>query len=259
MTEFSLRSGTPADAPELLKYEQRYFPAVAGQPHAGYLYTNDELASLTLTEELAAQHRSFTIVAEIEGRIVGFASAVPFSLPGTGQFDPAHMLLQYLAVDPAHRRNGIATALVGDIERRALAARQNVIVAHIPADEFAFYESLEWHVAAEDNGFAWLPFARHLLADLGDVALGFPLMAAKVLRPRAVRRSFDFAIVSGRPTFDAATELMRIVDAGEIDTNDLDADTREMVAMARRGPVPQAVLDLFGSAAGRPWALGRPA
>ncbi|TFD07812.1 GNAT family N-acetyltransferase [Cryobacterium sp. TMT1-66-1] len=251
MTDFLLRFGKPTDAPVLLDYERAYFPAVPGQHHAGYLYADAELARIMLTEELAAPLRAFTIVAEKDDKIVGFAAAAPWSLPGTGQIDPAHILLQYLVVGPAHRRSGIAKARVAEIERRALGARQNVIVAHVPPTESDFYRAIDWEVVVDGRGYAWLPFGSHLRADIGDSSVGFPLMAAKVLRPRAIRRTFDFAIVSGRPTHDAATELMHIVDSGDVDLRDLDEGTRSMVDLARKGPVPQKVLDFFGSTRGR--------
>jgi len=247
MTDFSLRFGVPSDAPRLLELEKTYFPAVAGTYHAGYLFESPEMSRAALTEEIATAVKAFNIVAEVEGEVVGLAAATPFTMPGTGQVAPASSVLRYLVVDPAYRRSGIARALVAEVENRARAARQNIMVAHIPTDEEEFYRAIDWHVAPEGYGYAWIPFVRDLHADVGDAHVGFPLMAAKILRPKAIRRAFDFPIVNNRPTLDAAAELGRLIDAHEIDITDLEEDTQWMVTEARKGAVPKAVLDLFGS------------
>jgi predicted N-acetyltransferase YhbS len=240
MIDVHIRFGKPTDAPALLDYERRYFPAVPGRHHSGYVFAHAELAKATLTEAFAAPNRLFTIVAEKADNIVGFATASPWSFPGeVRHIDPDHMLLQYLAVDPDHRRAGIGKALVKEIERKAVGARQNVIVAHVPPIEADFYRSMNWEVVDKGRGYAWLPFKDLLRADNGDSNPGFPLMAAKVLRPKAIRRTFDFEIVTGRPMGDAATELMHMVDSGDVESRDLDADTLSMVSMARQGWVPK--------------------
>ncbi|MEV7762038.1 GNAT family N-acetyltransferase [Curtobacterium flaccumfaciens] len=245
MSSWSLRFGVPTDAAELLQLERTYFPAVAGQTHAGYLFADPELSKLTLTEHLAAPVRSFTIVAEDDGKVVGFAMAAPWSFPGTGELDPSDMVLQYVAVDSEHRRQGIASALIAEITARATSARQNALVAHIPEASADFYRSIGWEVLSPQRGFAWVPFQAHLRADVADPELGYPLMASKVLRPRAIRTTFGFPVVSGRPTFDAATTLLALVESGEIDTRDLDDETNSMIDMARMGTPPESVLRFF--------------
>ena len=236
MTDVLIRFGNPTDAPALLDYERRFFPAVPGQHHGGYVFAHAELAEASLTEAFAASIRLFTIVAEKGDKIVGFATASPWSFPGkVRQIDPDSMLLQYVAVHPHHRRTGIAKAMVEEIERRAIAARQNVIVAHVPSTETDFYRSINWPVVDGGRGYAWLPFGNVLRADAGDSNPRFPLMAGKVLRPGAIRKAFDFAVVTGRPMNDAATVLMHMVDSGDVDSGDLDEDTLSMVSMARQG------------------------
>jgi predicted N-acetyltransferase YhbS len=236
MTDFSIRFATPADAPALFEYEKEYFPAVDGQYHAGYAYAGSEIGDAMLSEKLAAPRRSFTIVAESDDTIVGFAAAIPFRLPGTKRIDSDNMVLNYLAVDPAHRRSGIAKALVQEIERRAIRAKQKVIVAHVSPTAVNFYQEIGWDVVAEGSGYAWQPFKGHLRADHGDAEIGFPIMTAKVLRPLEVRRTFYFLATSGRPTLDAATRLAEMLDAGDIDPRTLDAETREFVEMSRSAP-----------------------
>lgn len=253
MTDITLRFGEPRDAPVLAAYEREHFPAREGEPHGGYVYADAGLSTPLLTEAFATPRHTFTVVAERQGMIVGFATTAPFALPGMGEPDPAHMLLQYLAVDPAHRRHGVGTALIKEMERRALAIRQNVMVAHISTDAAHFYRGAEWDVLSDARGYAWLPFMTHLRADIADPGFGFPLMAAKVLRPRAIRLAFDFPIVQHRPMLDAAAELLRMVEDGMVDAIDLDEFTRSMVDMARGGPPPRKLLDAVDSMRIKPW------
>lgn len=119
------------------------------------------------------------------------------------------------------------------IEKRSLSVHQNVIVAHIPPAQEGFYRANGWDVFAEDRGYAWLPFNNVIRADIADHELGFPLMAAKVLRPRAIRIAFDFPIVHRRPVFDASTELNRLIGLGRLDYLDLDENSRSLVDFAR--------------------------
>jgi ribosomal protein S18 acetylase RimI-like enzyme len=56
-------------------------------------------------------------IALVDGRAVGFVSGVETRHPDKG----TEMLLYELAVDDAHRRRGIATALVAELRARAVA------------------------------------------------------------------------------------------------------------------------------------------
>lgn len=220
------------------------------------MFAHKEVAAASLDETRAAPHRLFTIVAERAGAVVGFAVGMPWALPGIRgvrkNLDKTHMVLMYLAVDPDHRRRGIAKALVAEVENRARSARQNVLIAHIPEGEAGFYRRTDWEVAPAGHGYAWLPFMLHLRSDVGDP--GYPLIAAKVLRPKAIRLTFTFPIDTGRPGHDSATRLMQMIDTGDVDERDLDSETKGLVDMARRGRPPQAILDLFGTTTGPPSA-----
>jgi ribosomal protein S18 acetylase RimI-like enzyme len=75
-----------------------------------------------------------TRVALTGGRVVGFATARPVGADA--------LELDDLFVDPGHRRLGIATALVRDVERRARAA--GVTRVEVTANEHAldFYRAV---------------------------------------------------------------------------------------------------------------------
>ncbi|MEV7769862.1 GNAT family N-acetyltransferase [Microbacterium sp. NPDC086615] len=227
-----VRFATPADRGALGRIEREYFPAKPGVRHAGYLYDNAKIAALTLTERLAAPMGVYTFVAEVGGTVVGFAAGTPSRLT-SGELDTQTMNLQYLAVEPQHRGQGIGASLVKRILTRSLKAQQNLIHAHIPINQVRFYEGLGWKVEPEGHGLAWLPAEGHLRADAGDPAFGFPLMASKVLRPRGILRMFSYPVVSERPTLDASMEAARLVDDGELDPSEFDEFTRDFIKMGR--------------------------
>lgn len=227
-----IRFATPADREALAVFERAYFPAVAGQRHPGYLFDNEEVATFALTERLSAPRRAFTFVAEEGAKIVGFVSATP-SVMTSGKQDPQTMNLQYLAVSPECRRQGIGAALVKSVVTRSLKAQQNLIHAHIPSDQVSFYEGLGWDVQLPDMGFAWIPREGHLRADVADPALGFPLMATKVLRARGVLHTFPYPVIERKPILDASMEAARLVESGKLDASTLDGDTRRMITMGR--------------------------
>lgn len=227
-----IRFATPADREALSALEHEYFPAKSGVRHAGYLYDDEKLAATALTERLAAPMRVFTFVAEVEGDILGFAAGVPSRMT-SGEMDAQTMNLQYLAVQPEHRGQGLGAALVKKIITRSQKARQNLIHAHIPVDQVGFYEGLGWAVEPDGHGLAWLPDGDHLRADAGDPAFGFPLMASKVLRPRGVQHTFRYTVVTGRPILDASMEAARLVDVGDLDPSKFDELTRDFVKMGR--------------------------
>jgi len=80
------------------------------------------------------------LVAEVDGRIVGAV---------LGGFDGRRGLIYHLAVDAAHQRQGIASALMDELEHR-LAAKgcRKVYLLVIPnnAAALAFYQQRGWGV-----------------------------------------------------------------------------------------------------------------
>ena len=76
------------------------------------------------------------LVAEVDGGIVGVV---------LGTFDGRRGWVHRLAVDPAHRRGGVASALVGELEQRFRdrgAPRVNLLVLPDNADGLAFWQRL---------------------------------------------------------------------------------------------------------------------
>jgi GNAT superfamily N-acetyltransferase len=228
-----IRTSKSADQPALDVLERRHFPAQPGKPHSGYLLGDNDLARASLDDGLAAPHRSLVSVAEIDGTIEGFALAFPFSLPGNGALDPNNMLLQYLAVNENHRRQGIGVQLLEHLEERIKPHRQNVIVAHVPEAEAEFYRRAGWEVMAPTAGFAWLAFNDFLRADYPDPQIGYEHLAAKILRPRAIRRWYGFPRVTNAPVADATIILELLIERGDLDMADLDEGTAQMLAIGR--------------------------
>lgn len=97
------------------------------------------------------------LVAEVGGVIVGTV---------LGGWDGRRGLVYHLAVDPAHRRQGIGQALMEELERRLVAKgclRYYLLVAHDNQEAIAFYRQLGWEIM-EDI----VPMAKALIPGWGD-------------------------------------------------------------------------------------------
>jgi GNAT superfamily N-acetyltransferase len=66
---------------------------------------------------------SVLFVAEVDGRVVGFASAIRVERPSSDDCDAFHFELGELGVLDEHRGGGVGTALVAAVERHARAHR----------------------------------------------------------------------------------------------------------------------------------------
>lgn len=78
------------------------------------------------------------ILAEVDGALVGTV---------LGGFDGRRGMMYHLAVDPAHRRQGIGEALMAELERRLLAKgciRYYLLVTPDNEDAIHFYEARGW-------------------------------------------------------------------------------------------------------------------
>lgn len=226
-----VRAGQQSDAEALLRFERATLPMNTGER---LLFADADYAQKALTEALADTERVFVSVAELDGEAIGCAVASPLALPGEGNgSDRWSMVLQVLFVETDFRSRGVATALLEHVEERCRAARQWVIVAHVPGSAASSYRNAGWEVLAPGSGFAWLPFGHFLRGDIPDPDIGFGLEAVKVLRPKSMRRTFAFPVETHRPFFDAASELLRIIETGDIDVRDLDDATRESLTIGR--------------------------
>jgi GNAT superfamily N-acetyltransferase len=230
-----VRFAVPSDLEALLEYEKSLLAAVPADQRSAYIFGGTKRSAQALTGGMVAKLRHFTVVAEDAGAIVGFAYAKPWTFPGNpGVADESTMLLHYLVVNGDRHGEGIGRALVDEIEACSSGVRQNLVIAHIPESQAGFYRSIGWEVLDRDRGYAWLPFKGHLLADDSGESVEFPLVAARVLRPKALRIGFEFAAVRGAPVLDAAAELLQIIDKGRVDYLDLDPDSRKIVDFARQ-------------------------
>ncbi len=108
-----LRDATPDDLPAIMVLERRLFPGDAWSP-------------AMMAEELAAAHTRY-LVAEVAGEVVGYAGLS--ALPGATQAD-----IQTIAVEPAHRRLGLGTALLTTLLDEAARRGATEVLLEVRAD-----------------------------------------------------------------------------------------------------------------------------
>lgn len=129
MSNLDIRLAQPDDRLKLIEVQRRASLASSEEEVARQLRERPEI--IDLDPEMIAANEVF--VAEIGGRIVGFATIV------THEGDDAE--LEGLFVEPSEWRKGIATALVHRIEREAAAWGANRL--HVLANQnvLGFYEA----------------------------------------------------------------------------------------------------------------------
>ncbi|MGK9165421.1 GNAT family N-acetyltransferase [Inquilinus limosus] len=98
----------------------------------------EALSALPEARQVPAEHLPSVFVAELDGKIVGFATVLPR--------DDREAELEDLFVDPAAWRRGVGAGLMAEAERRAtaLGARSLHVVAHQRARPF--YESCGFRI-----------------------------------------------------------------------------------------------------------------
>jgi len=84
---------------------------------------------------------ALTIVAVVDGMIVGFATAGPV-VDGTAELDD-------LFVDPDRHRRGIGRALMGEIAARARSAGGSRVEVTANSDALGFYRSVGFRAVGE--------------------------------------------------------------------------------------------------------------
>ena len=136
-SRFSLRQLTPADVPLM-----RALNALFGDEFGDAVTYGADPPSDSYLQGLLAKDHVIALVALVSGEVAG--GLVAYELE---KFERARreMYIYDLAVAAAHRRQGIATALIEHL--RQLAARRGVWVIFVQADygddpAIALYESL---------------------------------------------------------------------------------------------------------------------
>ena len=119
-------------------------------------HTREVLLALGGADELAAELLAASFVAEVGGRIVGFATLVTK--------DDLEAEVEELFIEPGVWRKGIGTRLLEEAARRAVAAgARRLSVAANPRAK-AFYEACGFHQIGEvPDSFGWSPLMQKQL------------------------------------------------------------------------------------------------
>ena len=108
--------------------------------HLGYPATTTQLERRLAA--IAAEPRRLTLVAELDGRVVGY---VGVAVTQGYEADAPHARVMAIVVEPEHRRRGIATALLVAAEGWSRDQGAAVIVLNSGehrSDGHAFYERI---------------------------------------------------------------------------------------------------------------------
>jgi GNAT superfamily N-acetyltransferase len=137
MRDLDIRLAHPDDRLSLIELQRR--ASLVYEDTRQQLLDNPDV--IDLDEEMLANNEVF--VAEIEGRIVGFATIIAH--------EGNDAEIEGLFVEPSQWRNGIGRALVHQIEREAAA--WNASRLHVLANRNAlgFYEALGFTVIGEQK------------------------------------------------------------------------------------------------------------
>ncbi|MCT1556863.1 GNAT family N-acetyltransferase [Helcobacillus massiliensis] len=81
-----------------------------------------------------------------DGKVIGFI---------TGQEDDGDIYLDFLAVDPAHRRQGVARRLIGALAAHLPGKDMTLTVADTSEAALALYDALGWERTATTRGYRW--------------------------------------------------------------------------------------------------------
>lgn len=219
-----MRQATGTDYDAICAIERVSFPR-----SAEHIFAGDHRAAL-LMDPTTPRNPFRVAVAEQDSQVVGFVVTRPYTFATVPvQTSSSDFLLERIAVAPDFRRGGVGLTLISELERRLRQIHQDVIVAHVQNGQAEFYRRAGWTVLAQGRGLAWLPFLSHLRADGPISGSGYNCFAYLLLRPRALRRVFDFEQRTTQPLADAADVLKKLIDRGEIDRRDLDDFTAALL------------------------------
>jgi GNAT superfamily N-acetyltransferase len=152
------RLDRPAFAAAIPELAMILADAVAGGASVGFLlpFTPEDAAAWWRSiEPDVARGNVIVIAARLEQRVVGTAQLRPAQLPnGRHRAEVAKVLVHRSA-----RRQGIASALMREIERAALAERRTLLVLDTIAESEAepLYLKLGWTRAGEIPRYAGMP------------------------------------------------------------------------------------------------------
>jgi GNAT superfamily N-acetyltransferase len=120
-------------------------------------HTREVLLALGGADELAADLLAASFVAEVDGRIVGFATLVTK--------DDLEAEVEELFIEPNEWRKGIGTRLIEEAERRAaVAGASRLRVAANPRAE-AFYQACGFRVIGKvRDSFGFAPLMQKQLS-----------------------------------------------------------------------------------------------
>lgn len=104
--------------------------------------------------------RAVFLIAEREGRFLGYASTQPFApfIDGADVISPDTPIgvLTQVAVVPSERGEGIGSTMLEGLTAPLIEARVSIVIAHIKPELSAWYERAGWTVLPENTGFAWI-------------------------------------------------------------------------------------------------------
>lgn len=117
--------------------------AAIGRLHAHFWGEVSDVDAMALTlDRLSGDPDHLLVAARIEGECVGTATGV-ICHGLYGGFD-SYLVIEDVVVDPDHRRIGVASALLDDLERtaRERSCKQMILLTEACRDDAtAFYES----------------------------------------------------------------------------------------------------------------------
>ncbi|MEI7618238.1 MAG: GNAT family N-acetyltransferase [Actinomycetota bacterium] len=147
----SIRRAVPDDAEQILRVVLRAIGGVA----AG-VYTAEQLeawsAGFSDVSLVAAVDNTFALVAEVDGRVVGFANLI--------LRDETVAELDLVYVDSAYQRSGVARALLTALETHAVSEGISELAADASLSAVALFEGAGYAVQSRyDKHYRGLVFA----------------------------------------------------------------------------------------------------
>lgn len=116
-----------------------------------------------------------SLVAELHGKLVGYLMLTPVVIEGVGDVHYNVLSLGPLAVDPAHQRMGIGSALMQEaLDTAKSLGYEAIVVMGAPAffERFCFRTALHWGISLPFPAPDRIFLARELVKDALKTAAG---------------------------------------------------------------------------------------